>query len=553
MIDKTEQLKALLPKFIKTGQESGLLCSSGPYVAIGCDLGNLVPLQDILRSHLGMEDDDVAIIFTSEVATAYMELNASQAVFQWTARYKDVRFCLLEQHLPDGPDHPFAATMMAHFDKLRTPLRTAGTMDQMKKRFVNAGYPESGTEIRSLWELWSDPTFLGAEERRALDRVEPFDEWEEFALFGSHYFLLVAEKEPGRDYSQRLSTRVSKSSVFAGSTRASGASSPVSETADAPQYHFGPADNVQTYEILEPHNFRRFAAVVPPETESPGESVGLLGGMGTQGRHENCNTYSCDESIAPIHGPPLRNGLMCHAVTRLGSTANCLLTGGRTSPDKASAESWLRLDGGWRRVQDLPRGRYRHCAVPLVLPTKPRPAHTILMFGGKTSSGEVLDEWLIWTGETGWQQVTIVGGERPPARFGACMITDSRESTSGVLVGGMTSAGRVLNDFWHWSLEQDMTLTCRNVTTRATAFLKADSCILGRFGAQLVRSNKGILMVGGITGARMLTRQDEILNMKTLRPAPIQGQSISSESAFTYTEKCYRLTTPLRWSCYARH
>lgn len=526
IIEKTEQLRALLPKFTKTGQDSGLLCSSEPYVAIGCDLGDLMPLQDILQSHLGMGDGSVAILFTSEVSTAYMELSASQTVFQWAATYNDVRFCLLEQHLPDGADHPFAATMMAHFDKLRTPLRAVGTMDQMKKRFVNAGFPESGTEIRSLWELWSDPTFLGAEERRALDRVEPFDEWEEFALFGSHYFLLIAEKEPGRDYSQKFSMRASRASFFAGSTRGSIASSPASDTPDTPQYHFGPADVLQTHEILEPHNFRRFAAIMPPEDEpssGAGESVGLLGGMGTQERLESCNTYSCDEKIKPIHGPPWRNGLMCHAVTRLGSTANCVVTGGRTSPDKASAESWLRLDGKWRRVQDLPRGRYRHSAVSLVLPTQPRPAHTILMFGGKTSSGDVLDEWLIWTGETGWQQVAIVGEERPPARFGASMITDAREGTSGVLVGGMTSAGRVLNDFWHWSLEQDMTLTCRNVTARATAFLKADACILGRFGAQLVRSNRGILMVGGVTGARMLTRQDEILNMKTLRPAPIQG------------------------------
>lgn len=554
VIEKTEQLKALLPKLTKTGQDSGLLCSSDPYVAIGCDLGDLVPLQDILQSHLGAGDGAVAILFTSEVSTAYMELEASQAVFQWAATYDDVRFCLLEQHLPDGPDHPFAATMMAHFDKLRTPLRAVGTMEQMRKRFVSAGFPESGTDIRSLWELWSDPTFLGAEERRALDRVEPFDEWEEFALFGSHYFLLIAEKEPGRDYTQKYSSRVSRATFFAGSTRASFASSPVSETADTPQYHFGPADILQTHEILEPHNFRRFSAIVPCESSSnaSSESVGLLGGMGTQERLESCNTYSCDEKITPIYGPPLRNGLMCHAVTPLGSTSNCVLTGGRTSPDKASAESWLRLDSKWRRVQDLPRGRYRHCAVPLVLPTEPRAAHTVLMYGGKTSSGQVLDEWLIWTGETGWQQVTIVGGEKPPARFGACMITDTREGTSGVLVGGMTSAGRVLNDFWHWSLEQDMTLKCRNVTARATAFLKADACILGRFGAQLVRSNRGILMVGGVSGARMLTRQDEILNMKTLRPAPIQGQSCSRgpKNLRICANHLLRATTSLRWPCH---
>lgn len=525
IIDKTDQLRRLLPKLTRTANETGLLCSSDPYVAIGCDLANVDPLQSILQDHLQLGNGDVAILFVSEVATAYMPREASQAVFDWTATYPDVRFCLLEQHLPDGTDHPFAATMLAHFEKLRSPLNAIGTMEQMKARFVGAGYPEAGTEIRSLWELWSDPTFLSAEERRSLDRVEPFDEWEEFALFGSHYFLLIAEKEPGKDYSHKP-YRSTRASLWAGSTRGTSiATTPTTSgnSPDTPQYHFGPGDILQTHELLEPHNFRRFASVVPPpETDAASDSVGLHGGIGTQERLDSCNTYSRYDAIQPIVPPPLRQGLACHAVTRLGSTYNCVLTGGRTSPDKASAESWLRLDGKWRRVQDLPRGRYRHCAVPLVLPTNPRPAYTVLMFGGKTSDGQVLDEWLIWTGETGWQQVPV-SGEAPPARFGAVIVTDGREATSGVLVGGMTSAGRILNDFWHWSLEPDMTLHCRNVTSRATAFLKADACILGRFGAQLVRSNRGILMIGGITGDRMLTRQDEILNMKTLRPQPIQG------------------------------
>ncbi|KAK1093492.1 tRNA methyltransferase ppm2 [Friedmanniomyces endolithicus] len=199
------------------------------------------------------------------------------------------------------------------------------------------------------------------------------------------------------------------------------------------------------------------------------------------------------------------------------------MTGGRTSPDKATAECWIRSDGMWRRAQSLPEGRYRHCAVPLKLPTAPRPGHTVLLFGGKTSEGHVLDEWLLWMGESGWRTINVAG-DAPPARFGAAMITDSREGVSGVLIGGMTSAGRVLNDFWHWHLEADMTLHCRNVTARASAVLRTNASILGRFGAQLVRTNRGILMIGGICGGRILTSQDEILNMKTLRTHPVHGK-----------------------------
>jgi len=125
-------------------------------------------------------------------------------------------------------------------------------------------------------------------------------------------------------------------------------------------------------------------------------------------------------------------------------------------------------------------------------------------------------------GEQGWQHLNVAG-DAPPARFGAAMITDAREGKAGVLVGGMTSAGRVLTDFWHWSLESDMTVYCRNLTSRAGAVLRNNAAILGRFGAQLVRSHRGILLVGGICGGRMLSSQDEILNMKTLRTHPVHG------------------------------
>ena len=443
IIEKTDELRALLPKWTKTAYESGVLGSSDHYVGVGCDLGDIQPLHTILNTHLQLEASPTAILFVSEVSTAYMDQESSQAVFEWAASFDDVRFCLLEQHLPDGIDHPFAQTMLAHFEKMRAPLRAIGTMDQMKQRFISAGFPERGTDIRTLWELWSDPVFLSAEQRRALDYVEPFDEWEDFALFASHYFLLVAEKETGRSYRKSRSAR---SSMFATSSRTSMAAHLTK--LDTPQYHFGPADTLNLHELKEPHDFRRFAAILPPTSSDDfGDTIGLHGGLSKQERTHSCNTYARVDTAQKISPPPLTRGLMCHTITKLGSTTNCVLVGGRTSPDKASSECWIRLEDKWRRVDNLPTGRYRHCAVPLVLPTDPRPAHTVLVFGGRTSDGQVLDEWLIWAGETGWQAVTVTG-ESPPARFGAAMITDGRESISGVLVGGMTSAGRVLNDFW---------------------------------------------------------------------------------------------------------
>lgn len=100
----------------------------------------------------------------------------------------------MEQILPDGPDHPFARTMMDHFEKLSTPIKSVKaypTIHHQHSRFESRGW--SNIRLHSLWSAWSDDYFLLPEDRRKLDQVEAFDEWEEFALFASHYLLLHAK------------------------------------------------------------------------------------------------------------------------------------------------------------------------------------------------------------------------------------------------------------------------------------------------------------------------------------------------------------------------
>jgi tRNA wybutosine-synthesizing protein 4 len=139
-----------------------------------------------------------------------MDVEAADALIRWTGTLPhgelilsptqyptnnlSARFCLLEQLLPEGINHPFAKTMMAHFDKLQTPLKAVQkyptTTDQCE-RFKNFGWPI--VSVCNLWELWGSSDFASISERKELDKIEPFDEWEEFALFGCHYFLLIAD------------------------------------------------------------------------------------------------------------------------------------------------------------------------------------------------------------------------------------------------------------------------------------------------------------------------------------------------------------------------
>jgi len=152
-----------------------------------------------------------------------------------TTNYHPARFCLLEQLLPEGMEHPFAKTMMAHFDKLQTPLQSVQkypTTRHQEERFINSGW--STVSARNLWDLWSSPEFLSSSERMALDHVESFDEWEEFAVFGYHYFLLVAknnkETKPSSSFTpaksseerERVAEPISAKAVYSESHKLNG-------------------------------------------------------------------------------------------------------------------------------------------------------------------------------------------------------------------------------------------------------------------------------------------------------------------------------------------
>ena len=105
-------------------------------------------------------------------------------------------FALLEQNMPDGQSNQFAVTMVNHFTKLNSPLKSAlryPLLEDQCKRFEGTGW--ASITANSLWSLWSDEFFLDDNERKALEAVEPFDEWEEFM---SVVAMTLVPKRTGR-------------------------------------------------------------------------------------------------------------------------------------------------------------------------------------------------------------------------------------------------------------------------------------------------------------------------------------------------------------------
>ncbi|EDN93718.1 hypothetical protein SS1G_09585 [Sclerotinia sclerotiorum 1980 UF-70] len=437
--------------------------------------------------------------FFPEVSITYMPTESADALIQWANKLPDARFCLLEQLLPEGISHPFAQTMMAHFDKLGTPLgacKKYPTVAAQDTRFRSLGWPS--VLVRNLWELWGSEDFLDSKERIALDSVEPFDEWEEFALFGCHYLLLVA------DNTSTMHRQAMQESC--------------EPTLNGP----GANHTTSTYsEYPKAQGQRRFAAPLSVRARNRGQyAIGNFSGMGLNTRVSSCDVYSADDTgftsfdYQGSHSWP--SSRMCHTITGIDDGAS-LLIGGRTSPDNAIVDCWIyhKWLNIWERVDDLPKPRYRHSAAHLG-------NGYVMMTGGKSTSKTLVDDVMIWSRQRGWVKCSINSNERPPAFFGSSLVVypetfpHPSASRSGIIAGGITEDGLVQEKTWKWKISQyrdeQPSISFKNFDSPST---KAENgATLARFGAQTLVHEDNIVVVGGIVKDILLPLANEICSSK---------------------------------------
>ncbi|PGH10093.1 tRNA wybutosine-synthesizing protein 4 [Blastomyces parvus] len=473
-------LRGLLSDVQLPPETGSILLRSREYVGIGCDLGDIPKLEAALKDVVGL--DKASILCIAEVSITYMEVNLADAILRFMPKLSnDVNFCLLEQYFPDGPNYPFASTMMKDFIKLQCPLHSIHkypSLPQQEQRFLESGW--ANAKATNLWELWNDPAFVSDDERLSLDAVEAFDEWEEFALFGSHHFLLLAttrktewESIPPRDVDE-------------------------SQTGPKPLALACLRSPTQTSK-------RRFGAVVP----TTAHTFGLHGGLGQHTRLSSSDEYATSTTnTSPGEMPPLDlEARMCHTITQFDGQ-DCLLVGGRAAPRNAMADCWLRSSGQWCRTDSLPVPLYRHCATTVNFGADDP---YVLIYSGKTSNGDVLSTWLLWNVSNGWQEVNV-GSQSPPARFGASIA--NIDGQSGVLFGGISRYGVVWNDFWTWKLVRSSDGQIHVEFDDRTESMRASNPLyrwLGRFGASITTTSRGTFVIGGVARNCCIPQEYEIM------------------------------------------
>lgn len=328
------------------------------------------------------------------------------------------------------------------FNKLSTPIKSVAAYPDVPTqcaRFAGRGW--SNVQAQSLWSAWNDDRFLSIDDRRKLDEVEPFDEWEEFCLFASHYLLLHA-------------TNYGKQGVNPGS--ADGC--PKTRRTEA----------TTTYKPLAGHHgLRRFgAAMIASDTLGRASILNCMG-LGPTTRLPSYDIYQPHGSGGDIRVKPTGpSSRMCHSLTDLG-TRGTLLVGGRNSPSRPKDDCWLFSSGShqWERTRDLPIPLYRHAVCRL------SGSAMALLIGGKSGVTTVSSAAMLFDPDKGWVACKVQGPVTPRPVFGAMLTCSGREQDGmpifhGFLIGGV-SDGVIQNQILAWDLvlsDREVGGTCHRST-----------------------------------------------------------------------------------------
>ncbi|KAF7655661.1 hypothetical protein LDENG_00052610 [Lucifuga dentata] len=163
--------------------------SSAQYRLLGVDVREESQLEEAL--HRAGLDWAAPTLILSEVVLTYMETQWSDAVIGWAAKLLTQSLFVMYEQI--HPHDPFGRIMQDHFRKLNSTLhalqRYPDTAAQ-RRRFLDKGWEECVCLDMNDFYLGLVPD----EERRRVETLEPFDEYEEWHQKCSHYFILTASR-----------------------------------------------------------------------------------------------------------------------------------------------------------------------------------------------------------------------------------------------------------------------------------------------------------------------------------------------------------------------
>lgn len=322
---------------------------------------------------------------------------------------------------------------------------------------------------------------------------------EEFALFASHYCLIVAQTGPDPLIPEQPRSRRASIDSFA-SDMSTRTVSPYRGKSQwfAYTYSQNPEREGRT------HHGSAFG--IPNE-----DAIGLFGGIGQQTRLSTTSIYTSADNkdmVMPALPPEDIGARSCHTITTMGNGQN-ILVGGRASPSAPMRDCWLQTGSKWERIQDLPEPRFRHRAAAVVLPDN---KYGIVVFGGRTSATKVAIDVLLWDRKNGWQKLKSLRSD-PMPRFGASFVRLGYNH--GLLFGGMRHDGVICQGLWRWRLTIRDNVVA-GISFKTSTALDTSAGIfpwLARLGASYSVIRNELLLIGGVAKQGCIPKDYEILSI----------------------------------------
>eukprot|EP00884_Botryococcus_braunii_P017006 jgi/Botrbrau1/398/Bobra.110_2s0051.2 len=163
---------------------------SGRYNLLPGDLRNVESVQTRLLE-AGF-DPQAPTLVLCECVLVYMEVAESNAVLSWLASWLSTAAILIYD--PTGPDDAFGQQMLKNLEMRGCPLkgiRGTPTVESHATRLTALGWPVAhARDMDTIYARHIDP-----QDRLRAERLEIFDELEEWHLIQQHYCLAIGIKD----------------------------------------------------------------------------------------------------------------------------------------------------------------------------------------------------------------------------------------------------------------------------------------------------------------------------------------------------------------------